>query len=189
MKIGAPTTGEVEFSEYPPAWLDRTKFVVLGVTLDEANKSLDVFPATWRALAYIVPDRQRMRAESLTWYMSPTQFASARVHAIFREFHQERGLLAERTSKEELGLTDFSRLPEPAEELEYYHYLSVNSAFTDDIVELFGISYRCWHGCGYLGWPGFPMCLFFLLRNQMCEGMQVQVLSGTDRLLYDPSRE
>ena len=124
----------------------------------------------------------------LSWNMPPERFASARIHALFREVQagSEDGLLAEQTSKQNLGLCNFARLPSPDEELKYYHYLSSDSLLTDEIVELFAISHRCWHGCGYLGWPGFPVCRFFLLRNLMPASVRVQVLRGRDRLLYDP---
>jgi hypothetical protein len=39
---------------------------------------------------------------------------------------------------------------------------------------------RCWHGCGYLGTPGKPICRFFLLRNKLTPNIKVSVLSGKD---------
>lgn len=122
--------------------------------------------------------------------MGLVEFASARIHALFHQAHRadEQELLAARSSKEELGLSDFHRLPEREEELAFYHYLSVDSALTNEIVELFGISHRCWHGCGYLGWPGFPVCRFFLLRNQMSAGVKVLVMGGHEKFNYVPSR-
>lgn len=187
-KLRPASDGGVTFGDYPPQWLDRTAFVVLGVTLDAAEEALDPFPATWRALSYIVSDPDRMGFGELGWDMPPEQFASARVHARFRELHDQSddGLLAARASKRELGLCNFERLPTAEEELKYYHYLSVDSLFTSEIVELFGISHRCWHGCGYLGWPGFPMCRFFLLRNLLTASIRVQVRPGNSRFLYDP---
>ncbi len=183
------TKGELGYDEYPEAWLEQTKFVVLSVSLTDAQAELDLFPATWRALAYIVSDPSRMAFQELRWEVPPEEFASARIHALFRNAHRdtERELLASRSSKEELGLSEFDRLPTREEELEYYHYLSVDSLLTDEIVELFGVSYRCWHGCGYLGWPGFPVCRFFLLRNRLPAVVRVSVLDGRERFVYDPS--
>jgi hypothetical protein len=187
-KLQPADGGGMTYGDYPEEWLERTAFVVLGVTLSAAEEVLDPFPATWRALSYIVSDSARMGFCEFGWDMPPAQFASARIHARFREVHarSERGLLAARSSKRELGLCDFDRLPSPEEELEYYGYLSTDSAFTNEIVELFGVSYRCWHGCGYLGWPGFPVCRFFLLRNLLPTAVRVLVLRGRDRFLYDP---
>ncbi len=160
------------------------------MSLADAEAELDPFPATWRALAYIVSDPSRMAFQELRWDMPPAEFASARIHALFRNAHRdtERELLASWSSKKDLRLSEFARLPTRDEELEYYHYLSVDSLLTDEIVELFGISHRCWHGCGYLGWPGFPVCRFFLLRNRLPAVVKVLVLEGRERFAYDPSR-
>ncbi len=189
-KVRVSPDGKVRHEEYPEAWLEQTEFVVLGVSLADAEAELDPFPATWRALAYIVSDPSRMAYQELGWRISPAEFASARIHALFRNAHRgtERELLASRSSKEELGLSRFDRLPMREDELEYYHYLSKDSALTSEIVELFGISHRCWHGCGYLGWPGFPVCRFFLLRNRLPAVVKVLVLGGRERFVYDPSR-
>ncbi|MFO0865006.1 MAG: hypothetical protein U0744_10205 [Gemmataceae bacterium] len=123
--------------------------------------------------------------------MSPEQFASARIHALFREVHERSdwGLLAAKTSKRELGLTSFDRIPTPEEEAKFYGYLTTDSGLANQIVGLFGISHRCWHGCGYLGWPTFPLCRFFLLRNLISAGMQVRIMMGSERFLYDPRAE
>jgi len=187
-KIKPNERGGVSYSEYPLDSLERTAFLVLGVTLSDAEEALDPFPATWRALSYIVSDPERMGFRGLDWNMPPAQFASARIHALFSEMHARsgRGLLASRTSKEELGLCNWDQLPTVEEEREYYNYLSANSAFTDEIIELFGISYRCWHGCGYLGWPGFPVCRFFLLRNLLPSKVRVLALRGHERFLFNP---
>lgn len=169
--------------------LENTTFLVITVNLAEARKDLDVFPATWRALAFIVSDPGRMGARRLSWQMSVSEFARARIHALFVETHREsgQGLLAERMTKEQLGLTDLHRTSSVEEESEYYHYLSADSAFTNEIVELFGISHRCWHGCGYLGWPDHPLCRFFLLRNELTAAVNVRVMAGRERFEYGPS--
>jgi hypothetical protein len=187
-KLRPAVGGGVEYSDYPDEWLERTAFVVLGVSLGGAEDALDPFPATWRALSYIVSDPARMGFREIGWNMATAQFASARIHALFGEAHgrSNRGLLAARASKQDLGLCNFDRLPTVEEELEYYHYLSVDSALTGEIVGLFGISHRCWHGCGYLGWPGFPLCRFFLLRNLLPATVRVRVLDGRERFVYDP---
>ena len=182
--------GRIRYEDCPKEGLENTTFIVIGVTMNQAITELDLFPATWRALSYIVSDPERMGAQPLAWDLSVRAFASARIHALFRHAHTSNGqadMLAARSSKAALGLEDFSRLPDPEEELDYYHYLSVNSSLTDEIVELFGISHRCWHGCGYLGWSGFPMCRFFLLRNQLPATCKVLILSGRERFFYDPS--
>ena len=56
-KLRPDDDGGAAFGEYPPEWLDRTAFMVLGVTLDAAEQTLDPFPATWRALSYIISAR------------------------------------------------------------------------------------------------------------------------------------
>jgi hypothetical protein len=187
-KLSAGEDGGINYSEYPTAWLEQTTFVVMGVSLSGAEEVLDPFPATWRALAYIVSDPVRMGFREFGWDMPAAQFASARIHALFREVHRrsDRGMLAAQASKRDLGLTDYDRLPTAEEELEYYGYLSADSALTNEIIELFGISHRCWHGCGYLGWPGFPLCRFFLLRNLLPATVKMTVLAGRERFVYDP---
>ncbi len=189
-KIRVSPSGELRYAETPEAWLEQTEYVILCVSLADAQAELDPFPATWRALAYIVSDPSRMAFQELRWNMPPAEFASARIHALFRNAHRgtERALLASRSSKKELGLCEFDKLPTREEELEYYNYLSMDSLLTDEIVELFGISHRCWHGCGYLGWPGFPVCRFFLLRNRLPAVVKMLVLDGRQRFVYDPSR-
>ena len=186
-KINVSSNGKLIYDKYPFEWLEDTKYLVFEASIHENDEDLDPFPATWRALSYIVSDPERMGMRDLSWEMPLMDFARARIHALFREAHQAggKGMLAEKYSKEELGLTDFQHLSEPQEELEYYHYLSINSTLTDEIVELFGISHRCWHGCGYLGWPGFPMCRFFLLKNKITPKIGVRLLGGRERFMCD----
>lgn len=175
----------VVFEDMPLKKLEQISYVVLRIPRTAAVRDLDVFPATWRALSYIVSDPQRMGAHPLTWDMTPEQYASARIHALFKEIQDgSKGeLLALNNTKESIGLTDLERLPEKREEQEYYAYLSKDSCFTNSIVDLFGISSRCWHGCGYLGRPGEPLCRFFLLRNKTTPEMKISVMKGSELLL------
>lgn len=184
-KISIFRKGNINFEAYPRKWIEDSRYVVLRVRRSVALRELDAFPATWRALSYIISDPGRMGARLPSWDMEITEYASARIHALFCEVKERSGgeLLALKRSKESLGLTDLNRLPEPAEELEYYHYLSEDSLLTNKIVELFGISHRCWHGCGYLGWPGSPLCRFFLLRNQIISGIRVSIMGGRKRFV------
>lgn len=124
--IQVSSNGEPGYGEYPEAWLEQTRYVVLSVSLADAEAELDPFPATWRALAYIVSDPSRMAFQELGWDMPLAEFASARIHALFRNAHRDTGreLLASRSSKKELGLSEFARLPTREEELEYYHNLT-----------------------------------------------------------------
>lgn len=177
---------DIIFGELPLESLDAEKFVVLRVSRSAAVRNLDVFPATWKALSYIVSDPVRMGAREPGWDMSLDHYASARIHALFREVQAdgEFGLLALKKTKDGLELSDLDRLPKESEERDYYSYLSRDSAFTDQIVELFGISSRCWHGCGYIGMPGKPVCRFFLLRNKITPYVRVSVLKGDAILKY-----
>jgi hypothetical protein len=86
--------------------------------------------------------------------------------------------------KERVGLSDLDHLPEK-DELVYYAYISKDSAFTNEIVDLFGISCRCWHGCGYLGTPGKPIVRFFLLHNMMTPNINVSMIRGKDLLPFN----
>lgn len=184
-KIKVSGENTVLFEKYPQEWFDRNWYVVLKVSRSNAIRQLDVFPATWRALSFIVSDPERMGAQGPSWSLGPVEYAKARVHALFSEVQMKNdgSLLALHSTKESLGLTDLGRLPDPDEESKYYSYLSKDSAFTDKIVELFGISRRCWHGCGYLGWVGEPLCRFFLLRNIMVSDIKVSIMQGEDLIV------
>ena len=61
------------------------KFVILRIFRSDANQELDVFPATWKALSYIVSDPIRMGARSAGWDMDLSEYASASVHALFKK--------------------------------------------------------------------------------------------------------
>jgi hypothetical protein len=173
----------VIFECLPEKDLEKAKYLVLQISRFDAIRNLDVFPATWRALSYIISDPERMGANKPAWQMSISDYASARLHELFKDVQADnaKGLLALNESKEGLRLTDLDQLPDKNEEADYYAYLSRNSAFTDRIIDLFGLSSRCWHGCGYLGSPGKPICRFYLLRNVMIPEMKIRLMKGKDR--------
>lgn len=166
----------------PEENLEDINYVMLRVSRKKAIQDLDVFPATWRALAYIVSDPQRMGAQPLSWKMNYREFASARIHALFKESCEWNGdnLLASRESKDSLGLNDLESLRSKEDEFNYYSYISRDPALMYDIEELFGINCRCWHGCGYLGPLGKPICHFFWLRNIMTSDVSIEVMNGRD---------
>lgn len=172
------------FGNAAPEDYENQEYVVFQVPNVIAGEHFDIFPATWRALSYIVSDPQRMGVKPLDWNLTPDEFARIGAHMLFREAQSLAGgsLLALRQSKEALGLNDLSRLPEPEEEETYYHYLSTDSALTNRLVELFGISHRCWHGCGYLGYPDNPLCRFFLLLNRLTPHIKVSLSPGSRKL-------
>lgn len=172
----------VQFEETALKLAATEKFVVLRVSRADALRYLDAFPATWKALSYIVSDPVRMKARELGWDIRPDQYASARIHALFCKVQDdgEAGLLAANKSKKDLGLCDLDRLPAADEERDYYAYLSKESSFTDQIVELFGISSRCWHGCGYIGSPGNPVCRIFLLQNQLSPRIKISIMRSKE---------
>jgi hypothetical protein len=175
---------DILFEELPFKKLEKTKFIVLRVSRFDAINDLDVFPATWSALSFIVSDPNRMGARQPGWDMSLAEYASARLHALFKEVQggDKNSLLALTNSKESLGLNDLDRVREMDGEGKFYAYLSKNSVFTNQIVELFGMSNRCWHGCGYLGTHEDPICRFFLLRNKMIPSIKVSLMRGKDLL-------
>ena len=170
----------ITFEDLPLKKMEQMKFVILRISRSDAIQELDVFPATWKALSYIVSDPIRMGARSAGWDMNLSEYASASIHALFKKVQagNDEGLLALKESKDSLRLNDLDRLPSKNEELIYYSYLSRDSVFTNKIVKLFGISSRCWHGCGYLGPPGKPICRFFLLRNKITPNIKVSIMSG-----------
>lgn len=174
--------GRLNFSPVSDAELNQEEFVVITVSSEIAQWSLDAFPATWSALAYILTDEQRMSAQPAGWDIEPNQYASARLFALFNNLlaRNDDDRLALLKSREEIGLCDFERIRTSAEERDYYSYISHDSCFTDQIVELFGISSRCWHGCGYIGHEKNPLCRLLLLRNQIISGMELTIKSGSE---------
>lgn len=178
-------SGGVRFKPFSDVELDNEEFVVIKVPSNTIGWELDVFPATWSALAYILTDEQRMNArQQPSWAIEPNAYASARLHALFRDIlaSSDADRVALTKFREELGLCDFERVRTSDDEGKYYAYISQDSGFTNQIVDLFGISSRCWHGCGYIGWPEDPACRLFFLRNVMLEGMKVAVMRGSDIL-------
>jgi len=183
--------------EYPPnAWVRGedspadmldVSFVLMTVGVKDAEEQLDPFPATWRSISYIVSDGARMGAHDPLPHVQTSDNTSARVHTQFRAIHRSTGraMLAEEWTKHELGLTDLVHIPTPSEEAPYYSYVAHDSAFTNEIVDLFGIDNRCWHGCGYIGWPGFPLCRIFLLKNVLGECVRTQIVKGSERFRSD----
>ena len=180
IKHCSPSIGNAE--QLPEENLEDINYVILRVSKQKAMQYLDAFPATWRALAYIVSDPERMNAQPLSWKMNYVEYASPHIHALFKESHTKAGnqLLAATETKKSLGLNDLERIRTKAEESDYYAYLSHDSILMNEIGELFGISCRCWHGCGYLGPPDKPICHFFWLRNLMTSDISIEILNGRD---------
>lgn len=174
--------GRVGFSPISDAELNQEEFVVITVPSKVAEWPLDAFPATWSALAYILTDAKRMSAQPASWDIEPNEYASARLFALFNNLlaMNDDDRLALLKRREEIGLCDFERIRTAAEELDYYHYISQDSGFTNQVVELFGISSRCWHGCGYIGYDKNPLCRLLLLRNQIVPGMELTIKRGSE---------
>jgi hypothetical protein len=170
------------YEELPQKELDKNKYVVLRVPRHIAVGKLDVFPGTWRALSFIVSDPERMSARKSDWNMKLTDYLLSHFHEHFKEIQKNArdDLLAVNQTKESLGLTELDQLPEQGEEFRYYSYLSKDSAFTNRIMELFGISCRCWHGCGYIGSIGQPLCRIYLLKNELVPEIKISVMKGRD---------
>ncbi len=156
---------------------EAMEYVVLRVEEVDALTSFDAFPATWTALSYLLSDKERMSVGGLN-------SLAFHLHEQFARLHQTSGLglLAERETKSSLGLDGLQSTRTQGEELDAYHYLSVDSLSTNDFVDLFGLSCRCWYGCGVLGELEDPICRFYLLRNEISGRIRSEVLAGSDFL-------
>jgi hypothetical protein len=130
-------------------------FYAVHVALDD-DPALDPFPGTWKALAYVVSDPVRMRSAS-------------RLRDQFLEIVGGRALFAG-VPKQDVDFYEYSdSLPAPFgsenPQMEYYAYLSTDSAFTDELLRAFGLWNRCWHGQGYVGLNDRVLARVFLVRN------------------------
>jgi hypothetical protein len=140
------------------------EYYVLTVALDD-EAAVDLFPGTWKAIAYIATDPDRMRARSdireqlLALHAGATPFETREKAAIdFLEYHDP-------------GNEECSRNVQAR----YYAYLTCDSGYGNTVLEPFGVHNRCWHGRGYVGAFGELWCRIFLSRN--LPGKHAQIVS------------
>lgn len=153
---------------------DATEFFV--VTVEAQSSDLDLFPGTWKALAFIATDYSRMKGHhDLT----------------------ERLLRLHRGQRPDWTLNknhshDFLGYRHPSDndlvgsiQGHYYSYLSQDSAWATELLEYFGVDNRCWHGNGYVGQAGEYFARVFLGRNLPLSHPQVVscVLMKRDEVL------
>jgi len=130
------------------------RFYVVLIDLSDAD-ALDLFPGTWKSMAYIVSDPERMEQHPNIYQ----QFMR-----IVQGEKPFQGLLKSEIDFYELGaLENESNQVNP--QFRYYSYLTTNSLFGSTIVGLFGIHNRCWHGRGYTGSDGTVASRVFFVRN------------------------
>lgn len=131
------------------------QFYVVTVRTDH-YEALDLFPGTWKALAYIATDHARMGdaahvAEQLI-----------QLNGGHRPALENHGFPGE----------DFYLYTDPAEQDEgsdpqakYYGYVAVDSGYANEVLSYFGVDNRCWRGSGYVGAFGEWFARVFLGRN------------------------
>ncbi|BBN96998.1 polyketide synthase, pelF [Deinococcus grandis] len=137
-----------------PAYLED-EFYVVTVRTDQ-EEPLDLFPGTWKALAYLATDHHRMGAAAQV----TDQLLN--IHGGTRPPLEHYGLSGE----------DFYLYRDPAEQdrgldpqAAYYAYVAADSGFANDVLDLFGVDNRCWRGGGYVGAYGEWYARVFLGRN------------------------
>ena len=174
--------GNIRQQDYSEKHLNSLEFIIIKVPGQVAKWQFDAFPATWRALAYILSDAERMGGRPASYDIKPADYARNRLHALFCDLlaKNDKDRLALMKSKGELGLDDLSKLPDHNKEQAYYNYISMNPQILREVTDLFGISYWCWHGGGYIGWPEEPLCRLYFLKNRMSDDMQISVMKGKD---------
>ena len=131
------------------------EFYVVTVRTDNHDE-LDLFPGTWKALAYIATDHARMGSAA---------------HVADHLIQLNDGQMP---VMEKYGYSgeDFYLFKDPVEQDQgidpqgtYYAYLAIDSAYANDVLEFFGVDNRCWRGCGYVGAFGEWYARVFLGRN------------------------
>jgi hypothetical protein len=115
---------------------------------------VDLFPGTWKSIAFILQDQHRMEH-------------NPEVYQRFRElkkYHCFNFTTKEGTDFNELS-PFFDWRPSQSPQNSWYNYISEDSAFTEKIVDVFGIDNRCWHGQGYIGTAPEVSARVFLIKN------------------------
>lgn len=160
--------------------LNSEEFYAITLDVERYPSECDMFPGTWKSLAFILCDRDRMQSRM----------------EIFERFYEIRHG-SDPFQSAPKDLIDFWELPTTPHELLgcntaprngpvcYYDFLSTNSLFMDEIVDLFGTHNRCWHGGGYIGVEDTLLSRVFLVRNLSLRSapiLDVRLLRRDDRL-------
>lgn len=131
------------------------QFYVVTIRTDH-HEELDLFPATWKALAYIATDHARMG-----------DAAHVADHLIHLNDGQRPALQNHGHPGE-----DFYLFSDPAEQdkgidpqAQYYSYVAIDSGYANEVLDFFGVDNRCWRGSGYVGAYGKWFVRVFLGRN------------------------
>lgn len=142
--------------EVPQEIHSYPEYYVIKLDLDSAN-DLDLFPGTWKSIAFILSDKDRMKGREMT-------------HEQFKQNLDNYHLFGDQGE----GDLDFYELDQNFSKAEYvgynpqnryYDYVTASSNQGNDLTDLFGIYNRCWHGKGYIGSDGLVICRVFLVRN------------------------
>lgn len=131
------------------------QFYVIKIDLSHADE-LDLFPGTWKAVAFIACDSRRMAGE-LALHQTFMQ--------VVRHRNPFEGMVKERIDFYELNAISEEESYTANPQFHYYSFLTEDSGFADDLLRPFGIYNRCWHGRGYVGYGGLVACRVFLVRN------------------------
>lgn len=133
------------------------------VELDLRVGELDLFPGTWKSMAYILSDRERM-------------LPALDVYEEFRRMVRDDKPFGQSPKSEvdfyELGeaISGDVEYPLLNPQSRYYEFLTTESWFGNTVTRLFGFDCRCWHGRGYVGTGGVVACRVFLVRNLPVSG-------------------
>lgn len=156
--------------QWPAAW--RAFLVRL-----HDDSEVDLFPGTWKSIAFIMQDKQRM-------LRNPDLYRS------FREMHGGQHGYDFCFGKHGI---DFLELDAEFQwsgstQAGWYHYCSKDSGLANEIVREVGVANRCWHGRGYIGTAPDIRARVFLIKNlpiahQMV--MDLGVLGANDELPVD----
>ena len=133
--------------------LESKRHYVFKINLENSDE-LDLFPGTWKALAYILSDPVRM-------------LSKIELYKQFIEYVEGRQPFLH-SKKNSMDFYDLDRLEEENgvhPQREYYNYITTNSGYANSLFSLFGIDNRCWHGRGYIGWNFNLAGRVFLIKN------------------------
>lgn len=130
------------------------EYFVVTVALDD-EEEVDLFPGTWKSIAYIATDAGRMKPRT-------------DIRERLLELHE--GVTPFETR--EKAAIDFLEYSDPGRDEyadnvqgRYYAYVAHDSGYANEVLDPFGVYNRCWHGRGYVGAYGELWCRVFLGRN------------------------
>ena len=118
----------------------------------ENDSEVDLFPGTWKSMAFILQDPKRMQTRTDVY----DYFKNLKKYNYYDFF-----------AKEENDFIDLrSRFGWRSSPQSFWgSHISEESGMTDYLLKAFGVNNRCWHGQGYIGTAPAVFGRVFLIKN------------------------